>query len=473
MDRCQKKKSPVCDLDPTNDQSNWTRRGFLQTAGAGLVAAIARPAGAAFEDAGGPLIIDCHPHIYSADEKTYPPIEKPYRPPAGKGTLDHLRHEALTVRSEAVSAGVRFATAIHTSTFYRWDNRFTADASRDNRDFLVGVCTLNPDDPASPKVLEDFVKSSNVRGLRSIAAASGKFDDPGVEALWETAERLGIPVNALTTAERKGEIAALAKRHPTLRVVIDHCLYIKAGPTLEPTLRAMRELAELPNVFAKLSFIPDGSGEAFPCRDMHEPCLAVIKAFGPGRCVWGSCFPCELWCPKVTYADHLDIFTHALGLDDKARRAILGETAQKLWFGGRGPDRKGVPEISEDWNILLEGFGGTPHDRTWFRLALAADGTMHAANSRRNSYRPLFHGKLTGDEMKRFYNATSKILTGSGRPHGRTEDGWRWSMDISSNASTASARYDGHASLPAANPAFEELLTITNAHVMGGNRFPE
>jgi predicted TIM-barrel fold metal-dependent hydrolase len=168
--------------------------------------------------------------------------------------------------------------------------------------------------------------------MRSIAARSGKLDDPGVDVLWGTAERLGIVINVLTVADKRGEIEALLRRHPRLRVVIDHCLYIKAGPTLEPTLDAMRALAKLPNVYAKLSFIPTGSDEEFPCRDMHEPCREVIKAFGPERCVWGSCFPCELWCPKVTYAQHLKIFTNELGLDGKARRAILGETPKQLWF---------------------------------------------------------------------------------------------------------------------------------------------
>ena len=94
----------------------------------------------------------------------------------------------------------------------------------------------------------------------------------------------------------------------------------------------MFALAALPTLHAKLSFIPTGSAEEYPCRDMHDPCRAVIKAFGPERCVWGSDFPCELWCPKVSYAQHLKIFTHELGLDQKAQRAILGETPRRLWF---------------------------------------------------------------------------------------------------------------------------------------------
>jgi predicted TIM-barrel fold metal-dependent hydrolase len=58
----------------------------------------------------------------------------------------------------------------------------------------------------------------------------------------------------------------------------------------------------------------------------------VIAAFRPGRCLWGSNFPCELWCPRITYAQHLAIFTRELGLDAAAKAAILGETAHRLWF---------------------------------------------------------------------------------------------------------------------------------------------
>ncbi len=97
--------------------------------------------------------------------------------------------------------------------------------------------------------------------------------------------------------------------------MIDHCLYLKAGAQLEPTLKALERLARLPTIHAKLTFIPAGTAEAYPCRDMHDPCRRVIAAFGPDRCVWGSNFPCELWNPKVTYAQHLAIFTRELGLE--------------------------------------------------------------------------------------------------------------------------------------------------------------
>jgi predicted TIM-barrel fold metal-dependent hydrolase len=271
------------------------------------------------------LIIDCHAHIYGDDEKKYPTIDKPYRPPSGAGTLDHLRREMKT-------AGVQYVTAIQTSTFYRWDNRFTADSSKANPEWMVGVCTLDPDDPHSLGILEGYVREYNIRGMRSIPAANGRLDDPGVLRLWETAEQLGIVINVLVNRDKCDELSRLLERLPKLQVVLDHCLNIKVGPDLQAIVADTVKLARYPNLHAKLTFIPTGSDEPYPCRDLHNACRSVIAAFGPDRCVWGSDFPCELWCPKVTYAQHLRIFTHELGLDAKTQEAILGTTAKRLWF---------------------------------------------------------------------------------------------------------------------------------------------
>ena len=303
-----------------------TRRDFLGAAAGGLaVGGGLSPSAATADPDDELLIVDCHAHIYGEDERKYPTIKKPYRPPAGKGTVSHLRQEMQ-------ASGVRFVTAIQTSTFYRWDNRFTTDSARLNPGFMVGVVTLDPDDPGSPDLLRKYVAQSNVRGMRSIPARSGRLDDPGVRRLWATAEELGIVINVLVGRDKRTEIETLARRYPRLRIVIDHCLNLKAGPMLEPTLRDVTALARLPNAHAKLTFIPTGTAQAYPCSDLHDACRKVIDTFGPNRCVWGSDFPCELWCPKVSYAQHLKIFTHELGLDTASRKAVLGQTARQLWF---------------------------------------------------------------------------------------------------------------------------------------------
>ena len=271
------------------------------------------------------LIIDTHAHIYAPDEKRYPPIDKPLRPPGGKGSLEDLQRESR-------ANGVKAVCAIQTSTFYRFDNRYICDSARTHPDWIAGVCTLDPDDPHSPGLLQQFVRDHRIRGMRSIPAKNGQLSHAGVRALWKTGLEEGIVINLLIDRNKAPEAEILLNEFPGLRVVLDHCLNLKAGPEFEAILADVVRLSRHKNLHAKLTFLPTGSTSGYPCADMHAACLKIIDAFGPERCVWGSDFPCELWTPKVTYAEHLKIFTEALPLKDSARAQILGETARRLWF---------------------------------------------------------------------------------------------------------------------------------------------
>jgi hypothetical protein len=93
-----------------------------------------------------PLMIDCHAHIYSFDEKRYPPRPNPFRPPS-----------------------------------------YLLDSTRDHRDWICGVCTLDPDDSRSPALLRQFVRRYGVKSLRIPSNKAKSFDDPGVRALWKVA----------------------------------------------------------------------------------------------------------------------------------------------------------------------------------------------------------------------------------------------------------------------------------------------
>lgn len=270
-------------------------------------------------------IVDTHAHIYSPDERRYPVIDKPLRPPGGKGSLEDLRKDAQ-------AAGVAACCLIQVSTFYRFDNRYIADSAKANPDWTAGVVTLSPDNPDSPLLLAGLARDYGIKGMRSIPAADGRLDHPGVRALWRTALDMGLVINVLTTREKTGEIDRLLRDFRALPVVLDHCLNLKVGPELQPILDAVLFLSNRPNLHAKVTCVPTGSATGYPCADMHEPILKVIDAYGPERCVWGSDFPCELWTPKVSYAEHLRIFQKDLPLSAAAREQVLGATARRLWF---------------------------------------------------------------------------------------------------------------------------------------------
>ena len=274
------------------------------------------------------LVIDTHAHIYAEDDVQYPTIDKPIRPPGKSGSVRRL--EALAKKNHV--AGV---CVVQPGTYYRWDNRFICDVSKAHPKHMAGVCALDPDDANSPELLSRNVTDYGVRGLRSYTASDGHLYHPGVQALWRKAKQLGIVVNVFVNRDKTDDLARMLEKFPRLPVVIDHCLIPKPSPDLDNALADMIRLAKFSNAYAKVSFLPLGSVEKNPFRDMHEPCKRIIAAYGPERCVWGSSFPCELWTPKATYAQNLRLFTHEMGLTNATKESILGRTAQSLWFRDR------------------------------------------------------------------------------------------------------------------------------------------
>ena len=276
------------------------------------------------------LIVDTHAHLFSPDEYRYPPKEDPSRPPAGTGTLDHLRREMNI-------AGVTGACAVQVSGFYGFDNRFIQDMSKLHPDWIAGVVTLDPDDPDTPQNLTAMQRDYGVRAVRSIRDRNRRYDSPGVRALWRAATDAGLTINVLGRAEDADDLVRVATDFPDLPIALDHSLGLQAGPDVAETLAALGKLAGLKNINAKLSNIangPEGCSDGFPCRSFHDQILRVIELFGPDRCAWGAHFPLERYSPKLTYLQAVQIYSGELGLSEGDKAAILGQTANRLYFAG-------------------------------------------------------------------------------------------------------------------------------------------
>ena len=274
--------------------------------------------------------IDTHAHIYSEDEAAYPVIENPLRPPEGTGSPAQLR-ELMS------SSGVDRVMMVQTSTFYGWDNTFVRDTVPASAPWARGVYTLNPQDPHSPDVLYALVERSGMKALRTYNIAGDEpaaYDHPGNRRLWDAARENGTVVNVLINHERYAtELASFLRDYPEVNAVLDHCIALDlAEPNFPAKLAAVKELAQFPNMHAKLTFLATGSGEEYPFADTHSAAREIIDAYGPDRCVWGSDFPLELWAPKTTYEGYLRLFQYELGLSSGEQWAILGDTAESLYF---------------------------------------------------------------------------------------------------------------------------------------------
>ncbi|MBK9166741.1 MAG: amidohydrolase [Bryobacterales bacterium] len=277
------------------------------------------------------LIIDCHAHVTSPDEKRYPPKDGPLRVPRGTGSIEELRE---TARANGVAA----VRAVHTVSFYGYDNRYLCDVAKAHPDWVAGVCTLEPDDPHSPLLMDQFVREYGVKTLRSTPGNNRTtFDHEGVRKLWKVCADRGASVDIfLMRPEWVDGAEKLLREFPDITVGFDHCMDLKPGPLYKRVLAEVLRLAKYKNLYPKVDFISTGSEHGYPGGDLHDAALQIIRAYGPERCVWGSNFPNSLWTPKFTYAEHLRIFTEVLPLDSRARAQVLGETARRLWFPNLG-----------------------------------------------------------------------------------------------------------------------------------------
>ena len=139
------------------------------------------------------------------------------------------------------------------------------------------------------------------------------MDSPGVQELWKAAGDSRLIVNVLCGRNNADAVARMLEKFARPPVVLDHCMNLRAGQDHDTVLADLLRIAKYPNAHAKLTFLATGSAEQYPFRDLHDFCRRLITAYTPGRCVWGSDFPCELWTRKATYSQNLRLFTEELG----------------------------------------------------------------------------------------------------------------------------------------------------------------
>ena len=137
----------------------------------------------------------------------------------------------------------------------------------------------------------DFPDSKWLKGLRPMVQGypADWLDNlgfaPGLHAM---AER-GLVFDALVRPQHLPSLQRMARRHPGLQIVIDHCAKpeIAAETNLTAWQRDMDELAALPNVACKLSGLLTEAGG----RDVRWAIEWVADVYAPDRLIWGSDWP--------------------------------------------------------------------------------------------------------------------------------------------------------------------------------------
>lgn len=310
-----------------------SRRAFLgwttAAAAAGRLTLGPLPARAAGDDpASSGDYVDAHIHVYPAGTDRYP-LKPGARP--DKRPLPSFTPEEFFRLAEPV--GVRRAVLIQFS-HYGYDNAYILDAMRQHADRFAVVAAVDPQDDPGPKIRA--LARQGVRGLRVSTAgqtpeAWGR--DAGLAELWRTAGEAGLVVCPLVGPAFLPAVAQFCRRNPKTVVALDHLARVGADGTIRnEDVDTLCGLAGMKQVHVKVSAFYALGAKKPPYLDLGPMIGRLLEAFGAERLLWGSDSPFQTLAPH-TYRDSIELLRSRLDfLSPGQRRAILADTAARLFF---------------------------------------------------------------------------------------------------------------------------------------------
>lgn len=175
---------------------------------------------------------------------------------------------------------------------------------------FIGIRPMLQDLPEDDYILKPQVLDS----LEKIAAADFPFD-------------------FLVYTRHLPYVLQALERAPGLRAVIDHIAKpeIRAR-RMEPWKSHIRELAQYPNVYCKLSgMITEADRKNWKADDLQPYVEHVAECFGPQRLMFGSDWPVCLLAG--TYSQVINTLAEILApmLNEAAMAKILGENAARFY----------------------------------------------------------------------------------------------------------------------------------------------
>ena len=189
------------------------------------------------------IIIDPHVHVWTSSPD-YPWAIETENPPESDATPAMLR--------ELMEKNGVHKTIIVQVIHYRWDNSYAAKALSDYPDLFMGVCRVNPEDPAAPDHLSHWTENFGFHGVRlspASNAAGDWFTGELMDPLFHRAGELGVPVLILTKPARLADLASLADRHPDVDIVVDHMA--DCHPDDYAHRKSLLELSRFPRIYVK------------------------------------------------------------------------------------------------------------------------------------------------------------------------------------------------------------------------------
>ncbi len=277
------------------------------------------------------MIVDTHVHVWEIDPPKYPvgptaPTWNSY--PDEPGTADELLAE-MDVH------GVDWTVLVQTS-WSTWDNGYIADSVERFPKRFIGHGLIDPQDPNNAEQVRYWI---NERGLAGFRLHPMYYPDEKIlltrqnEPMWEEIVSLDAVIQFHLRAEFADQVAVIADRYPSLKLILDHMGYPQVDAT-EAEFQPIVDLARYDNMYLKLSDVAGRSSQDFPYRDVQPFIEKLVDAFGADRMVWGTGYPGHHRAKHnwPTLDQELRLVREGIPfLTDTQRERILGGTAAQIW----------------------------------------------------------------------------------------------------------------------------------------------
>jgi len=269
--------------------------------------------------------VDCHAHVFDptrfafAENSAYIPVAHEI------GTAEDF----LAVLD---AHGLSHGLLVNPTSGYGTDNRCMLDAIAHSNGRLQGIAKLSPGVSASD--LADLA-AGGIVGARFDLIGDGLaalLDPPAIKLL----QRIGA-LGWIAEVQCEGDQFAKVKSlldASGASVIVDHCGRPDVTQGLaQPGFQALLAFGRAGRGAVKLSGPFRFSRTGPPYRDVDPYVAALIDAFTPERCVWGSDWPFLRIPARIDYGPVLDCLTRWLP-DERERRCVLWDTPARL-FGFR------------------------------------------------------------------------------------------------------------------------------------------
>jgi predicted TIM-barrel fold metal-dependent hydrolase len=227
-------------------------------------------------------IVDAQVHIWAANTpaRPWPKRHPPHR-------SEPFGADELLVEMDA--AGIDGAVLVPPSWEGEYNDLIT-EAVTAHPDRFAAMALATPSD--APALMARWPFPSGVRGMRFAVHRPGLVEaltDGRMDAVWEAAEAHGKPLMVLLPHELVEMLGEVARRHPKLKLIIDHLGLVFAPGDPQEALRRVLPLAELPNIALKATSLPAyAPGASYPYAAAQPLVRDAVRAFGAQRVFWGT-----------------------------------------------------------------------------------------------------------------------------------------------------------------------------------------